>query len=180
MKPILTSMAVALAMATPLGATEQPYAGQDARDVASLSPADIDALLAGEGWGLALPAELNGYPGPAHVLEMAEELALTDAQRVEVRAIFDAMRAEAKALGADYVEAERHLSRMFDAGHANPALLDKMLSESSDILANLRSVHLSAHLQVKPLLTPDQIAKYDTLRGYGSGSAGTHTNHGGH
>ena len=33
-------------------------------------------LRAGRGMGLALAAELNGYPGPAHVLELADKLDL--------------------------------------------------------------------------------------------------------
>ena len=40
-------------------------------DIKSLSQDDQSALLAGRGMGLARPAELNGYPGPAHVLELA-------------------------------------------------------------------------------------------------------------
>jgi hypothetical protein len=72
-----------------LGAGDQPYAGQDARAIASLSQADVDAILAGQGWGLAKPAELNGYPGPLHVLEEADALELTEEQRGAVQAIYD-------------------------------------------------------------------------------------------
>lgn len=47
--------------------------------------------------GLALPAELNGYPGPLHTLEHADELGLTFEQRARTKALFDAMRVEAIA-----------------------------------------------------------------------------------
>jgi hypothetical protein len=35
-----------------------------------LSEQQVAYLKAGRGMGLALPAELNGYPGPAHVLSI--------------------------------------------------------------------------------------------------------------
>ena len=47
-----------------------PYAGLEARAIKSLSAADVQELRRGGGWGLALPAELNGVPGPAHLLEL--------------------------------------------------------------------------------------------------------------
>ena len=177
MRYALIAMALALPGAAP--GQEQPYAGQEARGIASLSETDVAALLAGEGWGLALPAELNGYPGPAHVLEMAGTLGLTEPQRAEVQAIFDAMNAEARAIGADYVEAEAHLSRMFEAGHASPEMLEMQLDASSEALARLRAVHLGAHLETTPILTGDQREMYAQLRGY-DGGAGGHAGHSGH
>ena len=172
----------ALLSAAPLWAeTEQPYAGQQDRAIASLSEDDVAALLAGEGWGLARPAELNGYPGPAHILELADELDLTEAQRAEVRAAFDAMQAEARTIGADYVDAEAHLSRMFAAGHANPGMVDTLLDQSSDALARLRAVHLKAHLTVAPILTDAQKAIYAEARGYtDTGGGQGHSGHGSH
>ncbi|MBT3972460.1 MAG: hypothetical protein HOE99_01485, partial [Acidiferrobacteraceae bacterium] len=49
-----------------------PYVGQETRVIKSLSAEDIDDLINGRGWGLAKPAELNGVPGPAHLLEMQQ------------------------------------------------------------------------------------------------------------
>ena len=48
-----------------------PYAGQQTRAIKALSPEDLAGLLNGEGRGMAKAAELNGYPGPVHVLELA-------------------------------------------------------------------------------------------------------------
>ncbi len=153
--------------ATSAFASDQPYAGQQARDIASLSQSDIDVLLAGGGWGLAKPAELNGYPGPAHILELADELQLSAEQLAQVTQIFEAMQKEAQALGRVYVDTEAHLSKMFRAGHANPAMLTSLLDTSSKTLADLRNVHLSAHLKATPLLTEAQRQLYAELRGYG-------------
>jgi hypothetical protein len=47
-----------------------PYAGMQARPIKALSAEQIADLKAGRGMSLALAAELNGYPGPRHVLEL--------------------------------------------------------------------------------------------------------------
>jgi len=39
-----------------------PYAGQETREIRTLSEEDIRQLQKGEGWGLAKAAELNGLP----------------------------------------------------------------------------------------------------------------------
>ena len=36
-----------------------------------------------------------------------------------------------------------------------------------ELQGHLRSVHLTAHLEMRALLTPEQIANYQQLRGYG-------------
>ena len=68
-----------------------PYAGQQARSIKALSPENIDELRTGAGMGLAKPAELNGYPGPLHVLALAQELRLTLGQMREVTYIRERM-----------------------------------------------------------------------------------------
>jgi hypothetical protein len=39
--------------------------------------------------GLALAAELNGYPGPIHVLQLSDKLGLTPEQKARVQSLFD-------------------------------------------------------------------------------------------
>lgn len=168
----LPPLALVALLAAPAAAEIQPYAGQDARDIASLSEDDIAAILAGEGWGLAKPAELNGYPGPAHVLELAAELELTDEQTASVQAIFEDMKRAAMSAGAEYVASEEHLTKMFRAGHAEPDMLAALLQSSAGALSRLREVHLAAHLAVTPLLSDDQKETYARLRGYGGGTGG--------
>lgn len=170
---MLRVFTVLLLTTGPLLAETQPYAGQQSREAASLSETDISALLAGKGWGLAKPAELNGYPGPAHVLELTDELGLSDQQRADVQAVFDRMQADATILGKDFVQAETHLSGMFRMGHANPQMLQTMLTQSADLMAALRAVHLTAHLDVTQMLTNEQKDTYIKLRGYGEGENGT-------
>jgi len=76
-----------------------PYAGMETRDIKSLSEDDIEELRRGGGWGLALAAELNGVPGPAHLLELRDEIGLTSDQIAAIEAIFSEMQAEAQEAG---------------------------------------------------------------------------------
>src|SRR5687767_9937468 len=90
-----------------------PYAGLERRAVKALSSDEIADLRAGRGMGLALAAELNGYPGPVHVLEHAGSLARSGEQRARVQALYEAMRAEAIPLGERLIGEETHLDRLF-------------------------------------------------------------------
>ena len=95
--------------------SSQPYAGLEHRPIKAMSHQQIDDLRAGRGMGLALAAELNGYPGPSHVLELGDRLDLTADQRIQVQRLFDAMKQEAVPLGNKLVEQETELDRLFSA-----------------------------------------------------------------
>jgi hypothetical protein len=144
-----------------------PYAGQQNRTIKALSDDDIAALRNGEGMGMAKSAELNGYPGPKHVLTLADQLKLSADQRERVQAIFDRMSAAAKPLGVELIERERTLDQQFANGQI---MQDHLVAETvaiGELEGRLRSVHLSAHLETRALLSPDQIVLYQQLRGYG-------------
>lgn len=169
----------ALTVAVPASAADkhshgQPYAGQQGRAISTLSAADIAALESGKGWGLAKPAELNGYPGPAHLLEMAEEVELTEEQIIEIEGVFKTMREEAVVAGRAWLDAEREVDRLFREGVADADSLDAALRVAAERHMALRQVHLNAHLKVTPLLSEHQRETYAMLRGY----AGGHTGHG--
>ena len=100
-------------VATALAQNPRPYTGLDQRAVKALSEQQIADLRAGRGMGLALPAELNGYPGPVHVLENADALDLNVDQRERTTALFEAMKAEAVPLGERLIEQETNLDRQF-------------------------------------------------------------------
>ena len=76
-----------------------PYAGLDRREIKSLSEQDLADLRAGRGLGMALPAELQGYPGPMHVLELADRLSLTPDQKARIAKLLSEMRNEAISAG---------------------------------------------------------------------------------
>jgi len=167
-KPRIFVLAVTVCVLTVpvLADNPTPYAGQQNRTIKALSAEDVAGLLKGEGMGFAKAAELNGYPGPKHVLDLAGQLKLDQTQRRQIQAIFDKMSAAAKPLGAELVEQERVLDQLFQKGEITP---DRLAVETSAIAAfqgRLRAVHLSAHLETKALLNPEQLALYEQLRGY--------------
>jgi Spy/CpxP family protein refolding chaperone len=116
--------------------------------------------------GLARAAELNHYPGPKHVLAHAGELQLTPDQRSRTQEAFDRMHADAVALGSKLVDAERELDALFSGGKADRAKLGELVSRVATLQGEVRLAHLSAHLAMRDILTPAQIAQYDRLRGY--------------
>jgi len=151
-----------------------PYDGQERRDIKALSPEEINDYLAGKGMGLAKAAELNRYPGPAHVLELAEPLQLSAAQKRRTEQVFNAMQAEARRQGAVLVERERALDRRFASGTIGAEELRSLLAEIGRVQAEIRRIHLHAHLEQKTILTPAQVDKYHALRGYGSHAGHAH------
>jgi Spy/CpxP family protein refolding chaperone len=136
------------------------------RQVKALSDEEVRALLGGEGAGFALTAELNGIPGPLHILELAEPLELTPEQRSAIEEIFGAMRAETTRLGEALVELERTLDRRFVHRHIDPEVIRDLTGRIGALQGEIRAVHLIAHLEVDPLLTDEQQARYQALRGY--------------
>lgn len=168
-------LALALcAMVLPVAATAQlhghsPYAGKETRGIKSLSEADLDDLRAGRGWGLALAAELNGVPGPAHLLELKKQIGLTPAQVTVLEALFAQMQAEAQAAGRRFLAAEAAIEAAFREGSLTPDHLRHLIGASAEARAQLRFVHLARHLETLPVLTSEQIARYNVLRGYGAG-----------
>jgi hypothetical protein len=131
----------------------------------SYSADDVAELLQGAGRGMAKPAELNGAPGPTHVLELAAELGLTPEQRLQIEAIQLDMKAKAIAVGQKLIALELALDETFAAGKVEPDGLHAALDRIASAERDLRYIHLSAHLSTPVLLTTDQIRRYDTLRG---------------
>lgn len=157
--------------------SQSPYAGHAGREIKALSPDEVEQYLDGQGMGYALAAELNGYPGPKHVLELADELELDDEQRAAVQASFDRMQARARDLGRRVVEMERRIDRAFASGEVEAETLREDLATLGELQADLRFAHLDAHLETKAILTAEQVARYAALRGYGDGAHGEHAGH---
>lgn len=148
------------------------YAGMEARAIKSLSEDDIEELRRGGGWGLALAAELNGVPGPAHLLELREEIGLTADQVAAIEAILAGMQAEAREAGRRLIAEEAAIEAAFRAGGPTEQTLRTLIAAAEAARAELRFVHLSRHLSTPPLLSDDQIAAYRRLRGYQAGRCG--------
>lgn len=164
-----------LLAATPAFAQHaQPYAGQQGREVKSLSAEEVQQYLDGAGMGYARPAELSSYPGPLHVLELADKLALTPDQRTQTQALMDAHKAQARTLGAKRIESERALDALFADARMDEFALARAVRAAAALEGEYRLSHLETHRRMRALLTDEQVARYNRLRGYGAGEGGHH------
>ncbi|MFL5264982.1 MAG: hypothetical protein ACJ8AH_00070 [Stellaceae bacterium] len=160
--------------------SETAYAGQQGRAIKALSDEEIAALRKGEGMGMAKAAELNGYPGPLHVLALMRDLRLTETQINQVTAIRDRMSATAFPLGAELIERERLLDGLFAQGRITPERLTAETAAIGEIQGRLRAAHLGAHLETRAILSPEQVPRYNKLRGYDGTSGSDHSHPVGH
>ena len=143
-----------------------PYAGQQDREIKALAPEQIADLQAGRGMGASLPAELNGVPGPLHVLQLKQQLQITPAQEAALEQITARMKAEAQQLGGRIIAAERELDQAFRNGSAEEPGIRALSGRIGALNAELRAVHLLAHLQTRKLLSTQQVLAYNEARGY--------------
>jgi len=164
------SALLVMVLAMPAAAQTSGYSGQEGREIKALSAEETADLLAGRGMGAALAAELNHYPGPAHVLQLREQLGLSAEQIHAVQEIFDRMNAAAKPLGAAIVAAEKHLDEAFGSGSVVADTVRGDTAAIAELQGKLRAVHLAAHLETRAVLQPEQISRYDILRGYAAGA----------
>lgn len=159
---LVTFLAPALAWA------ENPYAGMESRPVKALSDQQVTDLRAGRGMGLALAAELNGYPGPSHVLDLADRLGLRAEQRTKVQEMLTAMKSETTPIGNRLIEEESALDRQFATRTISPDSLRLATAAIAKTQGELREAHLKYHLLTAATLDSSQLAKYAELRGYSS------------
>lgn len=151
--------------------TISKYTGQEDRIIKSLSSEDIESLQTGMGdafGGMAKLAELNGYPGPRHILDLANELKLSDEQKANITTIYDNMRKKAVDLGQEIVNVEKIANGEFINKTITDSQMKQLIFKSSEIYGQLRYAHLSTHLKMLDILTPEQVNLYNNLRGYSS------------
>jgi hypothetical protein len=165
-------MTVVLLLATGSAIAQMPYAGMHLRPVKALSEQQVADLNAGRGMGLAFAGELNGYPGPSHVIELAEQLELGPDQRDRIKALFDSMKAEAVPLGSKLIAQETELDKLFASRSVTPASLKATTAAIAVTQGELREVHLKYHLFAADILSSDQIKRYAELRGYTASKTG--------
>jgi len=147
-------------------APASPYAGQQDRSIKSLSADDISELQKGGGWGMAKAAELNGIPGPAHLLELSDDISLSADQKAAIVAQYEQMKKDAIKEGANLIAAERALDDAFKVGGLTEPVLKALLQAIADRQSRLRFIHLATHLKTPAILSPVQIERYNKLRGY--------------
>jgi hypothetical protein len=164
---IATAALLALTACTTSGhGGHSPYAGFERREIKALSAEQMRQLETGAGMALAQPAELNGWPGPMHVLEHADALALTSQQRDATQALMRAHKQRAAVIGREVIAAEKALDRAFAEQRIDDASLRRLTAAAADRMAALRAEHLATHIAQTRSMEPAQVARYQQLRGY--------------
>jgi Spy/CpxP family protein refolding chaperone len=127
-------------------------------------PVDKEWLENGEGAGMASYADANGYPGPKHILDMQDQLNMSEEQLKDIQSIFEAMSESAHAKGDAIVKKEVELEKLFSTRKATEGEVKKLSKEIGALRGELRAVQLAAHIQVKQILTEKQVATYNSIR----------------
>lgn len=78
---------------------------------------------------MALPAELNRYPGPIHVLDNEAALGLPAGQKDTLGQQMAAMRVAAISLGEQIIARESVLEAHFRSGAADAGTIDRITSD---------------------------------------------------
>jgi Spy/CpxP family protein refolding chaperone len=76
--------------------------------------------------------------------------------------------------GKALVEKERELDRLFTGGGITGEDLRAALEQIGRLQAEVRRIHLQAHIEQRKVLTEQQIARYEELRGYASHAGRAH------
>ena len=175
MKLHLASAALAalvLSQAAP-AAAPAPYAGQENRDIKALSADEVQGYLSGGGMGFARAAELNSYPGPMHLLELKADLGLSAEVEARLSSLMQAHKAQARILGEKVVQLEQALDQLYKEGRASEESVSALTLRIGEAQARYRASHLTTHLAATAMLSPEQVAHYNVLRGY-TGGGQTH------
>ena len=175
MKSVFAGIAaLSLSAAFAFAQSHQPYAGWQARPIKALSEQQQADLKAGRGMGLALTAELNGYPGPLHAIELSQQLELDAQQRAAMQRLFEQMKTEAIALGETLMAQEAELDLLFRNRVVTPERLAAATAAIGATQGELRNIHLKYHLSTASLLSEGQMHRYAELRGYSGGKGPEH------
>jgi hypothetical protein len=150
------------------------YAGMQSRDIKALSTEQVADLREGRGMGASLPAELNGVPGPMHVLQLAQQLKVTSEQRQALEGITGEMKTRAQSLGAQVVAEEAALDNAFKGRSIDAKGVEEATARIASLQGQLRAVHLVAHLKTRELLSDEQVAVYNSARGYTTANGHQH------
>lgn len=114
----------------------------------------------------SMEAERNLYPAPQTALQIADSLELNEAQRAQLRQLQHDTEAEIAALGRRLATEERRLARAFAENNVEATRVDALTARISALDGRIRALRLRSHLAARDALTPDQLLRFASLRGY--------------
>ena len=145
------------------------YIGQENEIIKSLSSEDIESLETGTGdafGSMTKLAELNGHPGPRHILDLGKELGLTTVEKEYIIIIYNDMKREALISGQEILQIEKTANKLFANKSISDSELQRLIIKSAENYGKLRYIHLTTHLKIMDILSQEQIILYNTLRDY--------------
>lgn len=170
--PVAAPAAAAPAIAQPAPAEPAKPRAEDATrtrlakmNVKAITPEELEGFLYGKSMEQARAADLNRFPSPEHVVELADKLGLSKQQRERTQQVLDESQAQAARLGYMLVDKEKELDRLFATGLVTREKLFALLHEIAHMRADIRGQHLEANMAQRLILTPPQLERYMQLRG---------------
>jgi hypothetical protein len=153
---------------TPAPGILAPHHETSGPEIPGLGADEVAELLEGRGMGQARVADVQGYPGPRHVLDAwgAGALPLSAGQATRIQEIARTMASEARRVGRLVLDTERELALAFRGGGIDAVSLRPRVERIAALRGELRTVHLRAHIETRAVLDPAQIARYTELRGH--------------
>ena len=127
-------------------------------------PSDKNSLLNPEDIDQAAYAEKNGYPGPKHVIDLADKLQLSEEQKGSVKRIYNEMETRAKELGQRIIDLEEELNKAFGDKLVVEKSIRNDVEQIGRLRGRLRSVYFLAHFKTRNVLNDKQVATYIKLR----------------
>ena len=107
------------------------------------------------------------FPGPEFVEHMARALDLTDAQKTQVKTIFESARASSEPLHTKMEEVHKQLEAATANGQFDEAQVRALANQQGQIMADTIVEHERTKSKIYAILTPEQRTKADALHKHG-------------
>ncbi|HLT76258.1 MAG TPA: Spy/CpxP family protein refolding chaperone [Ferrovibrio sp.] len=116
-------------------------------------------------------AERNLFPAPHTAIFLANDLGLSQDQRLRLHELQQALDAEIATIGRRIQAEEARLDRAFMDNVIDIGRIDGLTARIGALQAQRRAARLRAHLATRDLLSPEQLLRYAELRGFQAAEA---------
>jgi len=122
-------------------------------------------MLSAAGVAAAQPMEgrMGGHGHGFELMEIMHQLNLTDAQKQQAHTIIEGAWARGKPVMEQMHAIHEQLTAQLLTAGSTAAQLEPLVRQEEQLRAKLDSEHLNVALQVRNLLTPDQLAQATAL-----------------
>ena len=151
--------------------------------------ATVGAVAVAGLMALANPAAAHGgfgkgrgggklFTSSFQIAYIARELDMTEEQKAQLREVLDAARPEADRLADAMVNSREAMKAYRESDRYSEEDIRAIADEKGKLVADMMVLHARVHTQIKAILTPDQLERFEKMRTRHRGK-GRHR-HGGH